>query len=189
MLQPTKDISSICEVMKYLGAAQETIAKAEYQLAKINLVDWNNKLDTDSFWKEVLQFKDTSGSNPFEDISKCAISALILPHSNADIERVFSSMNYIKSKLRNKIKLDLLNAILMVKFSLLRLQKCCDSYKLPSNVLIDIGTMAAYTTCTKDIEVSSQPEEDTTYIFLDYFLDVFQENLDVFRCFSCHFWM
>ena len=41
-------------------------------------------------------------------VFECAESALILPHPIVDIERVSSAMNYIKSKLRNEIKLPLL---------------------------------------------------------------------------------
>ena len=47
-------------------------------------------------------------------------TALILSYSNADIETVFSPMNYVKSKLINKMKLLVLNAILTMKFGLIR---------------------------------------------------------------------
>jgi hypothetical protein len=89
------------------------------------LVDWTNKTETEAFWGEVRQFKDAPGNNPFCKLFECAMSALILPHSNADVERVFSAMNNIKSKTRNRMKLDLLNAILTIKFGLIREGKCC----------------------------------------------------------------
>ena len=38
-LQPVKDIPAVCNVMKYLDASDGTIACAEYQLIKINLID------------------------------------------------------------------------------------------------------------------------------------------------------
>ena len=46
MLQPVKDASAICNVMKFLGINEDTILKAAYQLQKINLVDWVNKMNT-----------------------------------------------------------------------------------------------------------------------------------------------
>lgn len=49
MLQPSIHIPLICKFIKYLDALQETIAKAEYQLSKMNLIDWNNNIDTDFF--------------------------------------------------------------------------------------------------------------------------------------------
>lgn len=43
----------------------------------------------------------TGGINQFIELAEFAISLLSLPHSNADIERVFSQMNLVKTKLRN----------------------------------------------------------------------------------------
>ena len=39
--------------MKFLGINEDTVAKADYQLQKINLVDWINKTNTEKFWSEV----------------------------------------------------------------------------------------------------------------------------------------
>ena len=80
--------------MKFLGINEDTISKADCQLQKINLVDWVNKMNTEKFWSEVGDYKDASSLNPFLELYQCAISVLILPHSNAEIERVFSCMNY-----------------------------------------------------------------------------------------------
>lgn len=144
ILQPVKDITKYCEVIKYLGASDKVLTEAEYQLGKINLVDWKNKTDTEAFWSEVKDFKDASGENPFSELFECAISAITLPHSNADIERVFSTMNYVKSKLRNKMKMNLLHSLLTIKFGLIRLGKCCATYQLPETVLKQIGTAEVY---------------------------------------------
>ena len=61
-----------------------------------------HKDNTEAFWSEVGEYKDASGCNPFLELFQCAISALILPHSNAEIERVFSAMNYVKSKTKKQ---------------------------------------------------------------------------------------
>ena len=142
MLQPVKDASAICSVIKFFGINEDTVAKADYQLQKINLVDWINKTNVQKFWSEVGDYKNASSSNPFLELYQCAISVLILPHSNAEIEKVFSCINYVKSKLRKLMKL--LNAILTIKFGLIRGGKCCLTYDLPSPVLKEIGTVAAY---------------------------------------------
>lgn len=144
MLQPVKDKPAICEVMKFLGASDHSLSQAEYQLSKINLVDWVHKDNTEAFWGEVGEYKDASGLNPFLELFQGAISALILPHSNAEIERIFSAMNYVKSKPRNRMSLKLLNAILTVKFGLIRKEECCSTYSYPPKVIAEIGTMAIY---------------------------------------------
>ena len=127
VLQPIKDIPAFCNVMKYLDASDSTIASAKYQLNKINLIDWQNKENTEAFWEEAQLYKDAAGNNPFEELLNLAISFRVIPHSNAGIERVFSSMNIVKYKVRNSMKPELLHAILTVRFALLRKEKCCHS--------------------------------------------------------------
>ena len=61
----------------------------------------------------LIGYKDSSSSNPFTESTEYAISTLTLPHSNADVERVFSNMNIIKSILRNKIQLEILTSLLV----------------------------------------------------------------------------
>ena len=78
MLQPIKDASAIYNVIKFLGINDDTVAKADYQLQKINLVDWINKTNTEKFWSEVGDYKDALGSNPFLKLYQCAIFVLIL---------------------------------------------------------------------------------------------------------------
>ena len=68
MLQPVKDIPAFCNVMKYLGASDKIIASAEYQLNKINLINWQDKENTEAFWGEVKLYKDAAGNNPFEEL-------------------------------------------------------------------------------------------------------------------------
>ena len=77
-------------------------------------------LKTEKFRAEVEDFKNACGENPFLDLFNCANQALILPHSDADVERVFSAINCAKNKLRNSMKIDLLNAILSIRFGLIR---------------------------------------------------------------------
>lgn len=44
-----------------------------------------------------------------------AISLLTLPHSNAEIERLFSQMNIVKTKVLNRLQLSMLNSILTIR--------------------------------------------------------------------------
>ena len=115
--------------MEYLGISGNIFAKAESQLQSINLVKWNSNTETEKFWSEVKEIKDASEENSFSEIFLFAKRALILPNSNADVERIFSAMNFIKSKI--SMKTDLLNAILVIKFGLIRKGKCCMSYNYP----------------------------------------------------------
>lgn len=52
----------------------------------------------------------------------------------------YHGLLYIKSKLRNKMKLELLEAILIFEFELIWLGKCCFIYQIPDHVLSEKGT-------------------------------------------------
>ena len=75
--------------------------------------------------------------------------ALILPNSNSDVERIFSAMIYVKSKFRNGVKTDLLNAILVVECEYIKKEKCCMSYKLHDSVVRFIETTQANKSSTQ----------------------------------------
>lgn len=85
------------------------------QYNNIHLIKWVHIDDTTKFWSEVSQYKDSAGNNPFNEICSFAFQLLSLPWSNADVERLFSQMNLVKTKLRNRIQSDTVNAILHVR--------------------------------------------------------------------------
>jgi hypothetical protein len=51
----------------------------------------------------------------FQDLCDFAQILLILPHSNADVERVFNQKNLVKSQLRNCMCLNTLNNIILIR--------------------------------------------------------------------------
>lgn len=63
------------------------------------LIDWN----IDIFVDEALQFKDSSGNNSFDVLAECVTSMLVLVQLNADVERIFSAINIVKTKFRNQM--------------------------------------------------------------------------------------
>jgi hypothetical protein len=92
----------------------------------------------------VLSYKDSQGINIFAELTYTAISMLTLPHSNAEIERLFSQMNVVKNKLRNRLKLPMLNAILTIRSGLKRFNKCCHNYPLSNDLIKKIKTKETY---------------------------------------------
>ena len=70
------------------------------------------------FWGLVATLKDGSGSKKFPTVGSLIKSLLSLPHSNADVERIFSQVTLIKTKHRNNLKTSTMDAILMTKGSL-----------------------------------------------------------------------
>ena len=74
-----------------------------------------HRVDVGTFWGSVGNIRDGSGGLRFPTVGKLTKSLLSIPHSNADVERIFSHVNLIKVKQRNQLKTSTLDALLMVK--------------------------------------------------------------------------
>ncbi|CAG5019380.1 unnamed protein product [Parnassius apollo] len=86
----------IIELAQEFGCQANEIECIVIQWRNIQHTDWENKCLTIEFWSEVHEYKDSADNNPFSELASLAISILSLPHSNAEIERVFSQMNIVK---------------------------------------------------------------------------------------------
>lgn len=163
---------SLSDIAQEFRVDAATMDRLMSQWRNIVHIKWERTSSTVEFWNEVIDYKDAAGNNPFADLSQLAISLLSLPHSNAEIERVFSQMNIVKTKLRNRLSIKTLNAILYVRFGLKRAGKCCYSYTVPDNVLRSIGTKESYSlenkastsTCTSAAEPADE-DEDINILF------------------------
>lgn len=135
---------NLVDIMARFVTSTELIAKIDDQWQQIHLLRWNETKDTKNFWSEVLKFKDAQGVARFQELATFAITLLVLPHSNADVERLFSSMNIIKNKQRNRMKLTLLKSILKIRCGMQLMGKCCNNYEIPLNLIKQIGTKESY---------------------------------------------
>jgi len=86
---------------------------------------------TKQFWYEVYNFKDASNENPFKLLGSFAVMLLTL--SNSEVERLFSQLNLIKTKIRNKLSVTTTNSILRIRYSLKQSNKCCHNCDTPNN--------------------------------------------------------
>ncbi|KAL1488689.1 hypothetical protein ABEB36_014488 [Hypothenemus hampei] len=74
----------------------------------------NTSDDIDVFWHN-LYHSDNDGQTyyRFKNLAKFALDAISLPHSNAECERIFSTVNLIKTKTRNKLVTPTVNGLLL----------------------------------------------------------------------------
>lgn len=120
--QIKEPITTILEEFKISSSQTENI---QNQWSYITEQHWDTTLDTVSFWIEVQSFKNSIGENPFKELTTFVLSLLVLPFSNAEVERLFSLMGLVKNKLRSRIKSELLCAVIGIR-EVLRVQnKCC----------------------------------------------------------------
>lgn len=75
------------------------------------------QLDIETFWHKLYKCKNYEENYVFSNLTKLANMSLILPHSNAHTERVFSTVTDVKSKKRNKLSDDMLNAVCVLRTS------------------------------------------------------------------------
>lgn len=113
VLKSKKD--SILPILNIFSIHPEIKSKIISQYSNIHLINWENIENTSKFWSEVKRYRDSAGNNPYEDLVNFALSLLSLPWSNAEVERVFSQVNLVKTKIRNRLEVDTLNAILAIR--------------------------------------------------------------------------
>lgn len=75
----------------------KTIDKINIQWRNLLNIKWTQISNTMEFWNEVASYTDASELHPFADVSNMAIRLLVLPWSNAEVERLFSQMNVVKN--------------------------------------------------------------------------------------------
>ncbi|KYN30271.1 hypothetical protein ALC57_00266 [Trachymyrmex cornetzi] len=133
MLRSTRDnVLSLLPLMKLLPRIvdleeYQDIDDEWRQLPLYELpVDINPKGNVDLFWAKLMFIDDNDQGLTFKKLSKFVLDVLSLPHSNADCERLFSQINLIKTKTRNKLITSTINGLLLTKQ---RVQGNCLNYE------------------------------------------------------------
>ncbi|KAH6928223.1 hypothetical protein HPB50_012599 [Hyalomma asiaticum] len=127
-----------------MGIPSTRIDAIESQWRSITTVAWKDTSTTQKFWCEVYNYRDSYGENPFGELADFTISMLVLPYSNAEVERSFSQMNLLKTNLRNRLSPNTVNAIMVIRAGLKRNKKGCFDYELPEKTIRLIGTRDVY---------------------------------------------
>ncbi|KAL5237775.1 hypothetical protein ACI65C_005185 [Semiaphis heraclei] len=64
--------------------------------------DIENMIEPDTFWWSIKKFSIENDTQEFIQLCNFALALLSLPHANADCERIFSSVNCMKTKISNE---------------------------------------------------------------------------------------
>lgn len=91
---------------------------------------FNENVEVDQY---VGLLKDISGDIKYPLLSKLAKAVLIVPHGNADIERMFSHLGLNKTKIRSCLGTETLTALLRLQFNV---NEPCYSFK-PTKQMIE----------------------------------------------------
>nr|CAI5822120.1 unnamed protein product [Callosobruchus analis] len=96
------------------------ITQIEFKYNNLHLLPWQEVKHTVEFWVQVYSYRDATDNNPFKNICDVALTLLVLPFSNAEVQRIFSQLNIVKNKTRNKLSTDMVNSLLCIRYGLKR---------------------------------------------------------------------
>lgn len=111
------------------------IGTLESQWRNVTTASFSDHQDIDKFWLEVEAFKDAGGHKCFQELAQGAIRLLVLPVSNAHVERAFSLVSLLKDDTRNRMGLPLLSSIMDVRTGLVRNGFTSATFKPPRQLL------------------------------------------------------
>lgn len=104
------------------------------------IADVANINEDDIFWTKLLHLEEITGEKLLKHLPKVALEILSLPHSNADCERIFSKINNMKTKSRNKLITETVKGLLLTSEGV---NGDCSSFK-PSNEMLKKMTASMY---------------------------------------------
>jgi len=78
-------------------------------------LELDNNNDPEIYWRKVFSLKNDANELIFPNLKKVFSLLLVLPFSNASVERIFSNVFNIKTDKRNLLNTDTLRSILATK--------------------------------------------------------------------------
>lgn len=141
----------LCKKMNFSAESLDKISEEWRILPSILEECQKKKLSLESvedFWHSLSKMKNFDDSLLFPNLTKLAEYALTLPHANADSERIFSIVTDVRTKKRNKLSHEALNAICVIRSHFQDKGTDCTKYnwetshsnihqKMRSNILYD----------------------------------------------------
>ncbi|KAF9408115.1 hypothetical protein HW555_012089 [Spodoptera exigua] len=79
------------------------------------VVGWRDRENVEEYWNKILKMTDGTGEPMFPNLKEIIKVLLVLPFSNACVERVFSQLKLIKSDQRNRLNTDTIAALMATK--------------------------------------------------------------------------
>ena len=127
----------------------------------------NKTIDTVKFSVAVRRLTNANGDQCYKELADFALRSLSLPINNAVIERVFSVMAIVKTKLRNRMSFDMLVAIMRIRIHLKVLNECCINFQPTKSMLELFNSIIMYTNIdTESLALRSTNSEDK-FVFME----------------------
>ncbi|XP_047523967.1 uncharacterized protein LOC125062236 [Pieris napi] len=99
---------------------------------------------TEEFWASVNNMKYGDGTLIFKNICSFVFKILSLPHSSANVERIFSSINLMKTKTRNKLSTESIVGLLHTKRVVTEEDQTCFNFDIEKKMFEKIASKRWY---------------------------------------------
>ncbi|KAL0881616.1 hypothetical protein ABMA27_001442 [Loxostege sticticalis] len=116
------EVKDLSNVLKRFPNVKEDLNEVELQKEwkKHAFLDHNNlglcqNLEVEEYWKQILKLKDMTGTEMFPNLKKIVGLLLVLPFSNASVERIFSQLKLIKCENRNRLNTETISSLMATK--------------------------------------------------------------------------
>ena len=122
-------------------ADQSKLSEIENQWRLLLTTNWANIFEGEvpkfgvPFWTKVATTKNAADELIYSDLAKFALKMYSIPISNAFVERMFSRVTSVKTKLRNRMSIKLLSSLLRIKAHLESNKLCCSTFE-PSPAML-----------------------------------------------------
>ena len=111
--------------------------------------------DTETFWSGIL-----SKHPNFRELATYSLTCLLTPVSNAVVELTFSLVTSIKTKLRNRMQLKLLESHVRIRSHLIHSNKCCKDFIVTPDMLERFNAKQVYEAVTSSSSSKTSPDEE-----------------------------
>lgn len=96
--------------------------------------DISQTKEPDQFWYKLSTLKNSGGEIMFPFLPAFALNVLVIPHSNADCERIFSKINLVKVKLRHRLVTNNVEGCVLSS-QLIRNQGFCHKFEITDSII------------------------------------------------------
>ena len=147
-VQKVQELTRLATRFPNIGHDVDGLNKEIRQLKLLDIPEDVVK-DPVKFWDVINGYKDAAGELRFRNLPQLALSLYSLPYSNAEVERIFSKMNYFKNKMRNRISSPTLDALIRIEGLRWRKEEC-HNFTVTNDMKSKFNTSMVYQISNKD---------------------------------------
>ena len=136
-----RELGALATSFQTVGGEPFDVSALEGECRRLRntTLDVNRNSPSLVFWSAIAAFRN--GDNLiFPQLTRLSSVLICLPVSNATVERLFSAMAVIKTKLRNSLAIPMVEAILSVRYGFKRRGENCSTFEILPAMLTRFNT-------------------------------------------------